>query len=231
MLSHVCVDGERAAKKALSGSGGSSCGRLPTAIVLDIEGTIASIAYVTDTLFPYARQRLRWVDCKMHIALLVHDQVQDVQCDVGCRDHLNASYDSTETQDDLALLRRQAQSDASSGTVVPAIADAIEGREKVIATAVANCEAQMDADRKTTALKSLQGHIWAGGFERGELKGELYADVPDALAQWRAAGIKTYIYSSGSRSAQKDLLGSTTVGDLRPYLSGFFDTTSGSKVS
>ena len=45
----------------------------------------------------------------------------------------------------------------------------------------------------------VQGHIWAGGFARGELKGELFADVPDALAQWRGAGIKTYIYSSGSR--------------------------------
>ena len=33
--------------------------RLPTAVVLDIEGTIASISFVTDVLFPYARQRLR----------------------------------------------------------------------------------------------------------------------------------------------------------------------------
>lgn len=54
--------------------------------------------------------------------------------------------------------------------------------------------------------------------------------MPDALAQWRRAGIKCYIYSSGSRGAQKDLLGRTTVGDLRPYLQGFFDTTSGPKV-
>ena len=77
---------------------------------------------------------------------------------------------------------------------------------------------------------AVQGHIWGGGFARGELKGELFADVPDALAQWRGAGIKTYIYSSGSRGAQKDLLGCTTVGDLRPYLAGFFDTTSGPKV-
>jgi hypothetical protein len=27
-------------------------------------------------------------------------------------------------------------------------------------------------------------------------------DVPDALVEWRNAGIKTYIYSSGSREAQ-----------------------------
>ena len=32
------------------------------------------------------------------------------------------------------------------------------------------------------------------------------------------------------RGAQKDLFGHSTVGDLRPYLSGFFDTSSGSKV-
>ena len=32
------------------------------------------------------------------------------------------------------------------------------------------------------------------------------------------------------REAQKNLFGHTTVGDLRPYLSAFFDTTSGPKV-
>lgn len=53
--------GERAAKKArLAGGVTLPAGsRLPTAVVLDIEGTIASISYVTDVLFPYARERLR----------------------------------------------------------------------------------------------------------------------------------------------------------------------------
>jgi hypothetical protein len=52
---------ERAAKKARLGAGVASPagGRLPTALVLDIEGTIAGISYVTDVLFPYAAQRLR----------------------------------------------------------------------------------------------------------------------------------------------------------------------------
>lgn len=201
------TDGERAAKKARLGGGvvaaAPGC-RLPSAIVLDIEGTIASISYVTDVLFPYARQRLR--------------------------SHLESTYECADTQEDLALLKQQAEADAAAGLSVPAIPGVEAGREAVVAGAVANCEAQMEGDRKTTALKSLQGHIWAGGFARGELKGELFADVPDALAQWRRAGIQTYIYSSGSRGAQKDLLGRTTVGDLRPYLAGFFDTTSGTKV-
>lgn len=200
------IGDEPTAKKARLGSGVTAPAgkRLPSAVVLDIEGTIASISYVTDVLFPYARQRLR--------------------------SHLEATFESGETQEDLALLRQQAQDDARGGLPVPAIPGAEAGKEAVVDAAVANCEAQMDGDRKTTALKSLQGHIWAGGFARGELKGELFRDVPDALAQWRSACIKTYIYSSGSRGAQRDLLGRTTVGDLRPYLSGFFDTTSGPKV-
>ena len=44
-----------------------------------------------------------------------------------------------------------------------------------------------------------QGHIWAGGFAKGELRSQLFADVPDALTVWRDLGIRTYIYSSGSR--------------------------------
>jgi len=75
-----------------------------------------------------------------------------------------------------------------------------------------------------------QGQIWHAGFGAGELRAELFRDVPDALVRWRAEGLKTYIYSSGSRQAQADLFGHTTAGDLRPYLSGFFDTTSGLKV-
>jgi len=54
------------------------------------------------------------------------------------------------------------------------------------------------------ALKTLQGHIWREGFASGKLVAQLFRDVPDALAEWRNAGIKTYIYSSGSREAQRN---------------------------
>lgn len=67
------------------------------------------------------------------------------------------------------------------------------------------------ADRKVPALKTLQGHIWRSGFQRGELRSELYRDVPDALTEWRGQGIKTYVYSSGSREAQKLFFGHSQV--------------------
>ena len=69
----------------------------------------------------------------------------------------------------------------------------------------------MEADRKSTALKSLQGLVWHEGFAGGALKGELFRDVPDALQLFRDYGIKSYIYSSGSRQAQRDLFGHTMV--------------------
>lgn len=58
---------------------------------------------------------------------------------------------------------------------------------------------------------------------------QLFRDVPDALAEWRNAGVKAYVYSSGSREAQRQFFGHTQAGDMRPYLCGYFDTTSGPK--
>ena len=71
----------------------------------------------------------------------------------------------------------------------------------------------MDRDRKSTALKSLQGKIWKAGFESGELKGALFSDVPEAMARW-AKEAKVAIYSSGSVEAQQLLFRHTTDGDL-----------------
>lgn len=42
----------------------------------------------------------------------------------------------------------------------------------MIKAVVSNVKWQMDADRKTTELKNLQGLIWKDGYESKELKGE-----------------------------------------------------------
>jgi enolase-phosphatase E1 len=88
----------------------------------------------------------------------------------------------------------------------------------------------MDRDRKSTALKSLQGRIWKGGFENGDLKGALFPDVPAALERWSSVG-NVAIYSSGSVAAQLLLFRHSTYGDLTPLISGYFDTRTGPKTS
>jgi enolase-phosphatase E1 len=86
----------------------------------------------------------------------------------------------------------------------------------------------MDRDRKSTALKSLQGKIWKAGFESGELKGTLFADVPGAFARWAEQGMVA-IYSSGSVEAQQLLFQYSTYGDLTPLIASYFDTRVGAK--
>ncbi|WVZ71846.1 hypothetical protein U9M48_020380 [Paspalum notatum var. saurae] len=173
-------------------------------VVLDIEGTTSPISFVTDVLFPYARDNVR--------------------------KHLDATYSTDETKDDIALLRAQVEQDLAEGVAgaVPVPPDEA-GKDEVIDALVANVEAMIKADRKVTSLKQLQGHIWRTGFKGQEIKGVVFDDVPPALERWHANGIKTYIYSSGSREAQRLIFGNTTYGDLRKHLCGFFDTTIGTK--
>jgi len=87
----------------------------------------------------------------------------------------------------------------------------------------------MDQDRKSTALKALQGMIWRDGYQQGDFLGHLYPDVAPRLETWRHQGIALYVYSSGSVQAQQLLFGYSEAGDLRPLFSGYFDTRVGAK--
>jgi enolase-phosphatase E1 len=84
-------------------------------------------------------------------------------------------------------------------------------------------------DRKVTPLKTFQGMVWEQGFKSGAIKGHMYPDVKPALERWTAMGMKLAIFSSGSIAAQKQLFGFSTEGDLTPYFSAYFDTTTGMK--
>ena len=87
----------------------------------------------------------------------------------------------------------------------------------------------IDEDRKATPLKALQGMIWADGYASGAFKGHVYPDAVAGLRRWHAAGVRLYVFSSGSVAAQKLLFGFSEPGDLTPLFSGYFDTTTGPK--
>lgn len=85
------------------------------------------------------------------------------------------------------------------------------------------------ADRKITPLKALQGIIWNEGYKNGALKGHVYADVKPMFQKWNSEGRKIGIFSSGSIAAQKLIFGYSEAGDLTPFFSNYFDTTTGGK--
>ncbi|WP_394842864.1 acireductone synthase [Pendulispora brunnea] len=90
--------------------------------------------------------------------------------------------------------------------------------------------AWIDADRKEPTLKAIQGKIWRGAFESGQVKSHVYPDVPVAFQRWKARGIRIAIFSSGSIEAQELLFRHSEQGDLTGFLSGYFDpTTAGPK--
>jgi enolase-phosphatase E1 len=117
-------------------------------------------------------------------------------------------------------LQQEHQSDLAAGLDPPPWAEG----------AIAYVHWLMDSDRKSTALKQLQGRVWQTGYARGELHGEVFPDVPAAFERWRREGRDVRIYSSGSVLAQQLLFSTTTYGDLTKLISGYFDTTTGAKV-
>ena len=122
---------------------------------------------------------------------------------------------------DLALLAAENRADPEA----PRIVDGCHSNQTIT-----YLNWLMDRDRKSTALKSLQGRIWKRGFESGELKGILYADVPEALNRWTASA-QVAIYSSGSVDAQRLLFRHSIFGDLTGRIAAYFDTRIGAKTA
>lgn len=145
------------------------------AILTDIEGTTSSIAFVAETLFPYARAHL-------------------------------AAYVAAHPAETAPIL-------TEVGTPDP----------------VATLLRWIDEDRKATPLKTLQGLIWADGYASGAFRGHVYPDAVAALRRWHEAGLRLYVFSSGSVAAQKLLFGHSVAGDLTALFSGYFDTKTGPK--
>lgn len=174
--------------------------------LLDIEGTVASISLVTEQLFPYAR--------KHFASFLVKSRGND------------------DVRRDLALLAKENRAETEAGIPrLPEVTDPEQlEKPRFRLDAMVYFTWLMDRDRKSTALKSLQGKIWKAGFESGELKGTLFPDVPDALTRW-AAEARVAIYSSGSIEAQQLLFRHSNYGDLTAHISGYFDTRTGPKMA
>ncbi|WP_018295625.1 acireductone synthase [Corynebacterium lubricantis] len=85
-------------------------------------------------------------------------------------------------------------------------------------------EGWLDGDQKRTPLKTLQGLIWADGFNNGDLTSHFFDDSIPAIRSWFAEGIDLKIFSSGSVNAQTAWFGNSPEGSLLEMFTGHFDT-------
>jgi enolase-phosphatase E1 len=125
---------------------------------------------------------------------------------------------------DLARLREEHDGDRAADEDPPAWRE-----DEPLESAALYAEWLTQRDRKATGWKALQGRVWEDGYRFGTLQGAVYQDVPRALERWRGQGKAIAIFSSGSVLAQRLLFAHSTLGDLTPHLSGYYDTTSGHK--
>lgn len=139
------------------------------------------------------------------------------------REFLDREAEIESVRADIAMLRNEYERDLESADVPPLWINGSADSAVVYALWL------MDRDRKSTALKSIQGKIWEQGYQNGELLGVVYEDVPSAFSRWHEHGIVIAIYSSGSVLAQKLIFAHTNAGDLTSFISGYFDTTTGAK--
>ncbi|MFO0883733.1 MAG: acireductone synthase [Pirellulales bacterium] len=172
------------------------------AIVVDIEGTTSSIAFVHQVMFPFVRRELdaylrsHWTDADVEQA-----------CNQVAKDAGHANFAA------WLMLAGIAENDSAAA-------------QELVKKEVHRL---MDGDVKATGLKALQGLIWEAGFASGELVADVFADVPPALDAWNAAGKDVRVYSSGSIKAQLLFFGHTQFGNLLSKFRGHFDTTIGNK--
>ncbi len=203
-------------------------------VLLDIEGTTTPITFVHDVLFPYARVRVRaYLEDAHNSDPEVRQIVEDLRLELPASGFpppaggLNPDVGSRELEAGSGKLESgTAKLGAGSGKPE---ADSGKLGWQLEADIASYVYWLMDRDRKSGPLKALQGRIWEQGYATGALKGEVYADAPDAFARWTAAGVRIGIYSSGSVLAQKLLFAHSTAGDLSRFLSGYFDTAVGAK--
>jgi len=210
-LSSTAVLEKRSLTNGVDGDGHSSAKRVKMGdkksykyVVFDIEGTTTPITFVKDVLFPYA---------STHVGKYLED-----------------SWSTPQTQADVAELMAQAALDAKDASLSGApVVPAAGNKKDQINALVSYVQWNITKDRKIGSLKQLQGHIWDAGYSSGKIVSIVYDEVPAYFERIVNSGNKIAIYSSGSRDAQKLLFKHSNHGDLRHFISCYFDTKIGQK--
>jgi len=118
-------------------------------------------------LFPYARNHLR--------------------------EFLDRHQHDAEVMNDLQKLEAERKGDEVRGLNPPEWRGG--SSESNLSSAAFYAQWLMDRDRKSTALKSLQGKVWQAGYESGELRGQVYPDIPPcALASAEPEGVHFFFW-------------------------------------
>ncbi|VDN20713.1 unnamed protein product [Cylicostephanus goldi] len=121
-------------------------------LLLDIEGTITSISFVKDVLFPCAHK--------------------------GVEQFLREHFDDDNLTKIIDDIREISQQESRLDTGIRTVRT---NKEECIEDVTRNVRHWIDIDKKVTPMKALQGLIWEEAYIRGDVKGHVYPDVLPSL--------------------------------------------------
>ncbi len=173
-----------------------------THLLLDIEGTTCPVSFVSEVLFPYARESLPNF-------LMEHKE------DTAIIDILKTAgqeWDADLTPESINLRRSTKKQNLHF----------LDANRIYL-------EHLINIDRKSTVLKDLQGKIWSHGYQCGEITSQLFQETTASLKRWHNRKLSLSVYSSGSIQAQKLLYRHTKEGNLEHLFDHWFDTHTGNK--
>ena len=173
-------------------------------LLLDIEGTTCPVSFVSEVLFPFAKQELS--------------------------DYIKQHWDKSPKSKPIQAAKKEWLDDQSPGSN-QIKQQFMKGEIEEIDGLIQYLKHLISIDKKSTALKDLQGKIWELGYKNGELKSQLFPETARCLREWREQGLTLSVYSSGSIQAQKLLYRHSPAGDLEKLFSHWFDTHTGPKKS
>ena len=173
-------------------------------LLLDIEGTTCPVTFVSEILFPFAERELSHYVTEHESDSSQNRSIQDAR----------REWESDQSPESQHLKKQVSELQINK----------VEGLIQYLKHLIS-------IDRKSTALKDLQGQLWEHGYRKGELKSELFPETAECLRQWHQQKITLSVYSSGSVHAQKLLYRHSSSGNLEALFSHWFDTHTGAKKS
>ena len=173
-------------------------------LLLDIEGTTCPVSFVSDVLFPFAKQELSH--------------------------YIKQHWDESPHKKPIQAAKKEWLNDRSTESV-QIKRQVIKGESEEMDGLIQYLKRLISIEKKSTALKDLQGKIWEHGYKNGELKSQLFPETAECLREWREQGLTLSVYSSGSIQAQKLLYRHSPAGDLEKFFRHWFDTHTGPKKS
>uniref|UniRef100_A0A7I5EB38 Enolase-phosphatase E1 n=1 Tax=Haemonchus contortus TaxID=6289 RepID=A0A7I5EB38_HAECO len=119
-----------------------------SALLLDIEGTVTSISFVKDVLFPYA-----------------FDNVES---------YVRTHFNDASVAKIISTLRQVSEEESKIDSNVRLIRNE---ENDCIDDVAHNVRYWIRSDKKITAMKELQGMIWEEAYRKEHVKGHVYPDV------------------------------------------------------